>query len=317
MSLPPQSEYRVPLETARVAKAVFPDGNIYLTLADSLGAFLADEDFTSLFPTKGQPAAPPFRLALATLLQYLEGLTDRQAADALRSRIDWKYILCLELTDSGFDHTVLSEFRTRLLAGNAEPLLFEKLLALCRDKGWLKARSRQRTDSTHVLAAIRGITRLECFGDTLRAALNVLAVAAPEWLRARSVPAWGERYGLRIEERRQPKSEGLRLQLAQTYGDDGLLLLNEIFAAASPVWLREVPAVEMLRRVWVQQYYWQENTIRWRTAEEIPPASVMISSPYEPDAHYAKKYTNSWVGSKVHLSLARYVGIIRTFNEAP
>ena len=106
MSLRPQAEYCVPVETARVAKAVFPNGNIYLTLADSLGAFLADQDFANLFPQKGQPAESPFRLALVTILQYIEELTDRQTADAVRSRIDWKYLLCLELTDSGFDRTV-------------------------------------------------------------------------------------------------------------------------------------------------------------------------------------------------------------------
>lgn len=196
MSLQPQAAYRVPAETARVARAVFPQGNLCITLADSLGAFLSDQDFSHLFPEQGQPAASPFHLALATLLQYLEGLTDRQAADAVRSRIDWKYLLCLDLTDVGFDHTVLSEFRTRLLAGKAECLMLDKLLALCRDKGWLKARTRQRTDSTHVLAAIRAITRLVCVGETLRAALNALAVAAPEWLRACCPPEWQERYGI-------------------------------------------------------------------------------------------------------------------------
>ena len=300
--LQPQTKYCVPAETARVAKAIFSGGNIYLTLADVLGTFPAEWDFANLFPAKGQPAVSPFRLALATILQYIEGLTDRQTADAVRSRIDWKYLLCLELTDSGFDHTVLSEFRTRLITGQAESLIFEKLLGLCRDKGWLRARTRQRSDSTHVLAAIRGITRVECVGETLRAALNVLAVVAPEWLRSNSQTEWLKRYSTRIEEHRQPKTESQQLQLAQTYGSDGMRLLSCVFDTTSPTWLRAVPAVETLRRVWVQQYYLCENILRWRTAEEIPPASVMISSPYEPDAHYAKKYTTSWIGYKVHLT---------------
>ncbi len=302
MSLRPQAEFCVPVETARVAKAIFPKGNIYLTLADSLGSFLAEQDFANLFPQKGQPTVSPFRLALATIMQYVEGLTDQQTADAVRSRIDWKYLLCLELTDSGFDHTVLSEFRTRLINGQAESLIFEKLLGLCRDKGWLKARTRQRSDSTHVLSAIRGMTRVECVGETLRAALNAWAVVAPEWLRSSSQTQWIKRYSTRIEEHHQPKSESKRLQLAQTYGQDGLQLLNCVFDTASPVWLRAIPAVEMLCRVWVQQYYLCENVLHWRTSEDIPPASVMISSPYEPDAHYAKKYTTSWIGYKVHLT---------------
>ena len=179
MSLQPVAEYRVPDDTARVANAIFPKGNIYIILASELKTFLKDEDFAELFPNKGQPAESPLRLALATILQYIEGLTDRQTADSVRTRIDWKYLLCLELTDSGFHHTVLSEFRTRLIAGEAEALILDKLLKLCQEKGWLKSRMRQRTDSTHVLGAIRARTRLECAGETLRAALNTLAVVAP------------------------------------------------------------------------------------------------------------------------------------------
>ena len=237
-----------------------------------------------------------------TILQFLEGLTDRQAADAVRSRIDWKYLLCLELKDVGFNHTVLSEFRTRLVRAEAECLIFERLLYFCQDRGWLKARSRQRTDSTHVLANIRAMTRLECAGETLRAALNALAIVAPDWLLVHSLPEWGERYSERIEDYHLPKSKKQRIEQAELYGEDGLQLLNAVFQQTSPTWLRQIPAVETLRRVWLQQYYCYEHQIRWRTQEEAPPASVMISSPYEPDAHYAKKHKTSWVGYKAHVS---------------
>ena len=302
MSLQPQLQYVVPAETARVAHAIFPKGNLCITLAETLSEFVSDQDFSEIFARRGQPGESPWRLALATILQYVEGLTDRQAADAVRSRIDWKYLLCLDLTDRGFHHTVLSEFRTRLITEEAESLIFERLLRLCQDKGWLKARTRQRTDSTHVLAAIRAVTRLECAGETLRAALNALAVAAPDWLRAQSQPEWVERYSERIEDYHLPQSSSQRVEQAELYGKDGLQLLNAIFENTSPTWLRQVPAVETLRRVWVQQYYCDDDKIRWRVQGEIPPASVMVSSPYERDAHYAKKKTTSWVGYKVHLS---------------
>ncbi|MFK8185261.1 MAG: IS1182 family transposase, partial [Phormidesmis sp.] len=232
----------------------------------------------------------------------VEGLTDRQAANAVRSRIDWKYLLCLELTDVGFDHTVLSEFRTRLVSANEERLVFERLLAFCHEKSWVKARGRQRTDSTHVLSAIRAVTRLECAGETLRAALNALAVAAPEWTVAHSEPEWVERYSERMEDYHLPKAESKRIAQAEVYGKDGLLLLDAIFDELSPLWLREIPAVEILRRVWIQQYHCQNNKIRWRKQTDAPPASIMISSPYDCDAHYAKKKTTSWVGYKVHIS---------------
>ena len=123
MSLHPQATYSVPEEIQRVARAAFPRGNIYMQVADSVGTVYHDTQLAVLFPPRGPPADAPARLALATVLQFAEGLSDRQAADAVRSRIDWKYVLGLELTDPGFHHTVLSEFRTRLVAGEAAPLL--------------------------------------------------------------------------------------------------------------------------------------------------------------------------------------------------
>jgi len=302
MSLHPQPNYSVPVETANVARAIFPKGNLCITMGDHLSSFLCDQDFSPVFSSQGQPGSSPLRLALVAILQYVEGLTDRQAADAVRSRIDWKYLLCLELTDKGFDHTVLSEFRTRLVTQAADSLVFDQLLIWCQQQGWLQARGRQRTDSTHVLAAIRAVTRLECAGETLRATLNALAIVAPDWLKIHSQPEWMERYSERIEDYHLPVSKAAREQQAQVYGEDGKRLLDAIFEDDSPEWLRQIPAVEVLRQVWVQQYYVCENKIRWRTEQGIPPATLMISSPYDVDAHYAKKHTTSWVGYKVHLS---------------
>ena len=126
----------VPEETARVAQAVFPRGNVFIQLRDTLGTIYSDEAFADLFPTHGQPALAPWRLALVTVFQFMEGLTDRQAAEAVGDRLAWKYALSLELTDPGFDHTVLSEFRSRLVAGNAEQRLLDLLLERCREGGW-------------------------------------------------------------------------------------------------------------------------------------------------------------------------------------
>jgi len=136
MSLKPTSIPPVPEETARVAHAVFPRGNVLMQLRDTLGSIYTDEQFADLFPTHGQPAEAPWRLALVTVFQFMEHLTDRQAADGVRSRLDWKYALSLDLTDPEFDHTVLSEFRSRLVAGNAEERLLDLLLERCREGGW-------------------------------------------------------------------------------------------------------------------------------------------------------------------------------------
>jgi transposase len=244
-------------------------------------------------------------LALVTVLQYVEGLSDRQAADAVRGRIDWKYALGLALTDSGFDASVLSEFRTRLVQGQAERLLFDALLARFRAAKLLKARGRQRTDSTHVLAAVRTLNRLEGAGETLRQALNVLAVAAPDWLRATCAeahPDWPERYGPRVSDFRLPTRPDERAALAAAIGRDGVALLRAVHAPEAPAWLRAVPAVETLRRVWVQQYYLDDAGVHWRTDEQVPPAAVAVRSPYDPDARFAKKRTVFWLGYKAHLT---------------
>src|SRR5215212_6136541 len=160
MSLQPQAPGPIPEETAQVARWAFPQSNFCLRLRDELGPFYTDELFTPLFATRGQPAEHPWRLALVVVLQFAEGLTDRQAADAVRGRIDWKYLLGLELTDPGFDASVLCEFRSRIVAGSLEERFLDALLAVCKARGLLKARGTQRTDSTHVLGALHTLTRL-------------------------------------------------------------------------------------------------------------------------------------------------------------
>ncbi len=97
-----------------------------------LAQFTRTASSRRLFPRRGQPAAAPGRLALAVVLQFMEDLSDREAADAVRGRIDWKYALGLALADPGFDHTVLSEFRSRLVEGGAELLLLDTLLQRLR-----------------------------------------------------------------------------------------------------------------------------------------------------------------------------------------
>jgi transposase len=224
----------VPPETARVARAAFPKGNRYLRLADELETLLTDDAFLALFPTHGQPARPPWRLALVTILPFAEGLSDRQAANAVRSRIDWKYVLRLELTDAGFDASVLSEFRTRLLAGGAEYLLFDTWLTWCRDRHLVKAGRRQRTDSTPILAAVRALNRIDVVGETLRHALNSLAVVVPEWVRAVSPPEWKDRYARRAGDDRLPTKHTARAALALTIGHDGWRWLAAVDHAEAP-----------------------------------------------------------------------------------
>lgn len=302
MSMHPQVIGPIPEETTRVARAAFPRGNPYLIMRDQLGTLYDDQDFAALFSKRGRPAEAPWQLALVCVFQFMEGLSDRQAAEAVRSRIDWKYALGLDLADPGFDYSALSKFRARLIAGAAEMKLLDTMLERFKAQGLLKARGKQRTDSTHVLAAIRTLNRLESVGETLRAALNAVATVAPEWLREHAAPEWFDRYSARIEESRLPKGQEAREQYAELIGADGSHLLSAIYEPAAPGQLQDLPAVEILRRTWVCQYYAQEGRLRWRKAEDLPPAGLRSDSPYDPEAHYGNKRSQTWTGYKVHVT---------------
>ncbi|RPI86737.1 MAG: IS1182 family transposase, partial [Chloroflexi bacterium] len=302
MSMHPRPETKVPEETVRVARAAFPKGNDYMILRDELETIYADSQFAALFSQRGQSAESPWRLAMVTILQFAEGLSDRQAADAVRSRIDWKYLLGLALEDAGFDFSVLSEFRDRLIAGEMEQQLLDLLLERFRERGLLKRRGKQRTDSTHVQAAIRILNRLELVGESLRHALNRLAVSSPGWLKTRAPSEWYERYGARFEQSRLPQTETERDKLALQIGQDGRQLLIWAYAPEAPVTVQTDPAVEILRQVWVQQYYIQDEAIFWRQSDNLPPSELSIHSPYDVEARFSIKRQTEWLGYKAHLT---------------
>ncbi|MDZ4877074.1 MAG: IS1182 family transposase ISMno33 [Chroococcidiopsis cubana SAG 39.79] len=308
MSLTSSSIPPVPNQTARVAKAAFSKGNPYLTLRDRLGPIFSNCDFVGLFSHTGQPAVPPWQLALVTLMQFRENLSDRQAADAVRARIDWKYLLGLELTDSGFDFSVLSEFRQRLIAGDAEHLLLERLLENCRRLGLIKARGKQRTDSTRVLASIRVLNRLELVAETLRAALNELATIVPDWVRDVALETWYKRYGSRIEDSRLPESTTERDVYAQTVGEDIDYLLECLKESNLSINWRELPSVIALQLVWQRHYEIITNEatgfqqVRCKPKRELARAAEGIESPYDIEARYRSRYGVCWTGYMVHLS---------------
>ncbi|WP_404294770.1 IS1182 family transposase (plasmid) [Microvirga sp. RSM25] len=312
MSLRPTVSGNVPASTASVVRAAFPRGNPSLLLRDRVGTIFAGAQVASLFASCGQPAECPWRLVLVSLLQFAENLSDRRAADAVRGRTDWKYPLGLDLTDPGFGASVLSEFRGRLVAGGAEEHLLDTLMALCREHKLLNARGRQRTDSTHVLGAVGSLNRLACVTETMRAALNVQASAAPVWLRAQANPVWLERYGRRADDYDVLQGEAKRRVHAEQIGRDGHQLLAAITAPGAPIWLREIPAVELLRQVWVQNFCLiseappatsgSASDGRRTDHEGFPLSLLMVASPYDPEVHDAKKQSTIWIGYKVHLT---------------
>jgi transposase len=275
MSLKQTAITEIPEDTARVAKAVFKKGHRYLLLRDTFGDLFSTDDLRVLFHIEGRPAIDPARLALITVIQFAENLSDERMADAVRSRIDLKYLLALPLDWSGFDASVLSEFRTRLIQGQAESVLFERLLERFRSHGLLKARGLQRTDATHVFAAIHALNRVSVVGETFRHTLNVLAIAAPTWLAEHGKPEWIRRYGERfnLTSAVPTSSQAQRDVLLAEIAADGLFLLERLSSSLQPAWLWELPAVGVLHQVWLQNFTWAEDGIlRYRSGEELPPS---------------------------------------------
>jgi len=310
----PRGLPEVPELTAVVAAAVFPDGSLAMRVRDELAGVFVDEPFADAFGVRGPAGLSPGMLALVTVLQFAENLTDRQAAEAVRDRLSWKYALGRELTEGGFDFTVLARFRARLVEHGMERLVFDRLLEHCRQAGLVGAGGKQRSDSTHVISAVRDLNRLELAGESVRAALEALAGAAPVWLAGRFGPEWIAewelRYADRIDSWRLPSSQTRRDRLAQVYGDDALTLLRAVRAPDAPAWLREVEAVELLRQVVVQTYYVTTDArgrevVRKREADSdgVPPGHLRIASPYDTDARWAAKGEDLfWLGYKVHLT---------------
>ena len=306
MSLRPQQPIPlVPDDTARVARAGFRRGNPCLILRDRLGTLFMDADFADLYPKRGQPAYASWRLALVTLLQFREGLSDRPAAEAVRARIDWKYLLALDLADPGFDRSVLCEFRGRLLDNDAVSRLLARVLDAAREDGLLKARGRQRTDSTHVLAAIRTLNRVELVAETLRATLNDIAAVAPDWLRALAPPAWHERYDVRIEDMRLPEAGPKRDAFVSQVGADGFRLLDALAQSEAPQAAAPLPVVETLRRVWTRHFERPEDKkeggARLRPVQGRGPGD-RVGSPSDTEARFRAKAGTNWTGYMVHFT---------------
>jgi transposase len=282
-------------------------------IRDRLGEWLHDEDFAAAFGIRGRPGWSPSRLALVTVLQRAENLTDRMAAGQVRARLDWKYLLGLALDDPGFDHTVLAEFRAKVADAELEAVPLDALLERLSADGLVKAGGKQRTDSTHVVAAVAALNRLELAGESVRAAVEALTAAHPDWVAGvLRVSDWARRYGTPVTDWHPPASKSKQEELAVAYAKDGYALLRAVYDKASPAWLAEIPAVEILRQVLVQNYTLVihadgREVVKRREkplpdGDGLPPGRCRIASPYDTDARWGAKRDEFWLGYKLHVT---------------
>jgi len=298
MSLQKEGLKPIPEGTAKLARKLFPKGTVAMKLRDELGPIYTDEMFAHLFPKRGRGAFSPADLAWITVMQAVETLTDRQAAYMVKACIDWKYALSLELDDMGIDHTTLSHFRDRLVETGSEELVLGPILQVCRERGWLKAGGKQRTDSTKVLASVRSLSYLESVGESMRATLNVIAAADMDWLLEQVNPSWFDRYVHRFELARFPKEESKRKALREQVGLDVQELLSKLSGPTGKESLRDLPEVGLLRQVFEQHYEEKKGKLVWR--DEKPVETII--SPYDTEARCGCKRDEVWPGYKVHLT---------------
>jgi transposase len=299
MCLKVKLPWEMPEETGRVGKILLKENDPYRLIGDQLFEKWEEEEFADLYSHEGKPGYSPVILAFVSVFQFMERLADRQAAQALRMRLDWKYALHLPLEDEGFDFSVLSEFRDRLIEGKAEKRVFEKLVEQIRAMGLVKERGKQRSDSIAMLVKVRRLSRIEMVVETLRLAVVALVEANREWCEEVIPPSWEEKYGERFVRQRYSEQEWKEYET--NIGNDGAWLLKRLRDGGAPAELQELPEVQVLSTVWAQQFHEAQGQMVYKELKKYD-GHTQIQTPHDPEARYSRKRKFEWLGDKVQVT---------------
>lgn len=299
MCLKEQPPWPMPAETAAVGKILLKENSPYRLIGDQLFDKIQEHEFADLYSSEGKPGISPIILAFVSVFQFMEKLPDRQAAEAMRMRMDWKYALRLPLTYAGFDYSVLSEFRDRLIAHEAEGRVFERLVAEFQALGLIKERGKQRTDSIAMLTKVRRLSRLELVVETLRLAVGAVLQADAEWATRLIPPSWEGRYGERFVMQRHTPEEWQEHD--RHVGQDGEWFLARLEGEGAPAELKYLPEVQVLKTVWPQQFREAEGKVVYQVGSHYD-GHTQIQSPHDPEARYSRKRLQEWVGGKVQVT---------------
>lgn len=307
MSVPKPFPREIPEETRRIVESWLNEKSLFAFLGQHVDEIIKDADFAELYASSGRPGVNSVVLTLVTVFQFLEDLPDRAAAEQVRSRMDWKYVLRQELTWAGFNYSDLCNFRKRLVENEQEGLLFEKVLVYLKSKGFIKKKGKQRTDATHVLGQIRSMSRLELVLETMRVALSAVVSADAKWFLENLPASYSERYQEKRYDYRMKREE--IDQLMKQAGQDGRCLLEQLEQMPQLVDLEQV---QLLKRVLAEQFLDAtacevminpDADCDGGTSQSKPKdKSDTIQSPHEPDARYAKKRGKGWQGYKVQVT---------------
>lgn len=289
----------MPEDTGRIGKALLGESDPYRLIGDRLFEKWEEEEFADLYASEGKPGYSPVILAFVSVFQFMERLSDRQAAQALRMRLDWKYALHLPLEDVGFNFSVPSEFRDRLMDGQAEKRVFEKLVEQIRAMGLIKERGKQRSDSIAMLVKVRRLGRIEMVVETLRLAVVALVTAQREWCEEIIPPSWEGKYGERFVRQRYSEKEWQEYEA--NIGNDGEWLLRRLTEGGAPAGLKDLPEVQILKTVWAQQFREETGRMVYKDLKKYD-GHTQIQNPHDPEARYSRKRSFEWLGDKVQLT---------------
>ena len=299
MCLKIQSPWAMPAETERIGRKLLKENDVYRLIGDRLFEQLNEEEYADLYSAEGKPGISPIILAFISVFQFMEKLADRQAVNSLRMRLDWKYALHLPLDYEGFDFSVLSEFRDRLIKGQAEGRVFEKLVKQIQEMGLIKEHGKQRTDSIAMLTKVRRLCRVETVVETLRLAIVAIVETDREWSEEIIPPSWEEKYGERFV--RQRYSEKDWKEYEENIGENGQWLLKRLEKGSAPAGLQDLPEVQVLKTVWAQQFREEGGKMAYTDLKKYD-GHTQIQSPHDPEARYSRKRHFEWVGDKVQVS---------------
>ena len=299
MCLKIQLPWQMPEETGRIGRQVMEEKNTYRLIGDELFVKLNEQEFSDLYPSDGQPGLSPVILAFVTVFQFIEKLPDRQAAESLRMRMDWKYAMHLPLEYVGFNYSVLSEFRDRLIAGEAEGRVFEVLVGQIRAMGLIKEHGKQRTDSIAMLSKVRWLSRLELSVETLRLAVVSLVKVERKWSEGILPPSWEDKYGERFVMQRYTEKEWKEYEV--NIGNDGQWLLDRLADGGAPAGLQELSEVKLLKTVWAQQFREEAGQLVFEEVKKYD-GHTQIATPHDPEARFSRKRHFDWIGDKVQVT---------------
>ena len=299
MCLKVQEPWSMPSETERIGRALLKKDNAYRLIGDKLFANISEQEFADLYPSEGQPGLSPVILAFVAVFQFIEKLPDRQAVESLRVRMDWKYALHLPLEYEGFNFSVLSEFRDRLLEGQAEGRVFENLVKQIQGLGLIKEHGKQRSDSIAMLTKVRWLSRLEVAVETLGLAVVGVVNTEPDWSEEILPPSWEDQYGERFVMQRHTEKEWQEYEA--NIGNDGQWLLKRLVDGSAPAGLQELSEVKLLQTVWAQQFRAEAGQVVFQEIKKYD-GHTQIATPHDPEAHYSRKRHSEWIGSKVQVT---------------